>query len=169
MTWKRSDAGPCECDWLRHAALDPDKPIKFDEVVREYHLTYGPAGSSSAVFYFCPFCGGRAPESARASLFAYVPDAEYARLAELTREIATLADAFRILGEPQQDHPDGARTISPDRPDAPRVAESFRMVVYENLSSIANVRVVESDPERVAISYVAKFVGPRPDDPNEAA
>jgi hypothetical protein len=166
MAWKRSDAGPCECQWLEHAALESDIPIIFNPRLREYHLVHG---ASSMPLYYCPFCGGSAPESARGSLFAYVPQAEYTRLGELTRGITTLADAFRILGPPDRDHLSGAGVISPDLPDQPRVAENFRLVVYESLSSTAEVHVLERNPERVTLQFIAKYVGPPPDDPNAAA
>src|SRR5580700_10779365 len=60
-------------------------------------LSSSPASScSSGDFeigsYHCPFCGGTASESKRATLFAVVSDAEAKRLNALIGEIKTLDD-----------------------------------------------------------------------------
>ena len=80
MPFKFSTADPCECDWLARAAAEPDIPVRFNEQVAEYQLTYGPDGQGRMRLRYCPFCGGAAPKSRRAELFTRLTQAELNRL-----------------------------------------------------------------------------------------
>jgi hypothetical protein len=114
MSWKRSDAGPCECDWFEQAAAEPNVPVQFDETVGAYDLVYdGPEGPHRLRLYFCPFCGGSAPTSRREEMFARLTDTELHRLRELTDDLKTIEDVIGRFGPPDEDHPVGDGERSP--------------------------------------------------------
>ena len=74
---------PCTCGFLERQADDPASPIVFDARLNEYHFEYPspcaggdcPTAKAEMMIYHCPFCGGAAPVSKRASLFtAFTPE-----------------------------------------------------------------------------------------------
>ena len=71
----------CDCGVLENASKEPGHSIRFDPHLNEYHIAQ-PNGGCMMVYY-CPFCGGRTPDSRRASLFAHVTEAEQQRLCTL--------------------------------------------------------------------------------------
>jgi hypothetical protein len=48
---------------------DPELPIKYNPVFREYGIRYLNGGTSSQLVSFCPWCGTRLPESLRDQWF----------------------------------------------------------------------------------------------------
>jgi hypothetical protein len=171
MPWKRSDAGPCECDWLARAAAEPDVPIEFDAAFGEYSLVYDPSPPRSQgrmLLYFCPFCGGAAPTSQRQEFFTRITAAELARLRELTAGLHMLEDVLRHLGPPDQDLPLGDAEVRPAAEGRPPVAEQFHTVVYENLSETVVVRVNERADGSVRFSFTGKYIGPPGGGPDRA-
>ena len=148
----------CECNWLSNAASDPSVPIEFDPRLNEYHLVTKGAGEGRMLLYFCPFCGGSAPKSARASLFAYVPSDELHRLVALTKGVTTLSETLDKFGAPDNDHPNGYGETIPSTESDPGRAQFFRLLTYERLSDVAAVHVVVRPDDRVSFSYVPKEV-----------
>ncbi len=73
----------CQCGHLARMAENPKDPVQFDRRLNEYHIMRQGNGGYS-VIYFCPFCGGRAPNSQRSSLFHRLTEEERHRLTELT-------------------------------------------------------------------------------------
>ncbi len=153
----------CSCDWLDAANAEPDVPIRFDPRTNEYSLVYAnPEGERRLIIYYCPFCGGAAPESTRGSMFARVTDAEIARLKELLASVDTIDDALRVLGPPDEDMPAGSGSRTAYNPDKPQVFEEFRTLRYEHLSESVVVDVQDRPGRRVGVSYAGKYIGPRP-------
>ena len=64
----------CVCGYLERASEEPEVPIVFDAKVNEYHIANIGKNGGHRVIYHCPWCGGAAPRSKRASLFATVTD-----------------------------------------------------------------------------------------------
>ncbi len=149
---------PCTCVYLQRAADNPDKPIVFDPLTGEFHFS---TGSGIMVIYHCPFCGGAAPESKRALLFAVIPSDEQQRLARLLAPVMTVRGALKRLGKPQQDDAAGTRTESPERIGQPPSIEHFRTLVYERLSEVADVRITERSDGAVHWSLNGKYIGSR--------
>ncbi|MDB2687631.1 hypothetical protein N9Y42_10515, partial [Mariniblastus sp.] len=96
---------PCECGYLERRANDPESPIGFDELVNEYHFRYEFRGRDSQIsIHHCPWCGGTASESCRASLFHDFDQKFCNQIAKKTDSCLTLEDVIAVLGEPDGDH-----------------------------------------------------------------
>lgn len=150
----------CTCNYLQQAADDPDNPIVFHERTGEFHFTYQEPdheGRSMLVIYHCPFCGGAAPESKRALLFAVIPRSEEERLAEILMPIKTIKDALESLGTPDFDGFIGSRQY--ERDDQPPTREHRRQIRYERLSEIADVWIDESRDGRAFWQLQGKYLG----------
>jgi len=137
---------PCKCGYLRRVADDARQPIVFDKLTGEYHFLYregDAAGYSTLTLYHCPFCGGAAPKSKRASLFHVIPPEEERRLGELLDGIASIRTALRKLGKPDYDDPRGTGVQMPERAGHAPTTQWFRTLRYEKLSKVADVWVTE--------------------------
>jgi hypothetical protein len=150
---------PCTCGYLERAAHDPDLPVKFDEQAGEYQFWYQVPGDempSYLVIYHCPFCGGAAPKSLRASLFHVVPQAERTRLLTLLESIRTLRDAVDRLGTPDEDHPHGTVIRHHEEGNRPSVDEFCRTIRYRSLSEVAVVEITERSGGTVSFGFYGK-------------
>jgi hypothetical protein len=153
----------CTCGYLQRASDRPELPIVYDETTNEFHFTWASDGGgepNALVIYHCPFCGGTAPESKRATLFAVVSDAEGKRLNELLGEIKTLDDAIEKLGPADRDSPTGAAIEVPEKDGSPPSRRYFRTLTYTNLSDTADVQLAVYFGDRVQITFVGKYRGP---------
>jgi hypothetical protein len=149
----------CTCGYLERAANDPDLPIAFDACLREYHFWYQVPGDempSFLVIYHCPFCGGAAPKSLRASLFHVVPEAERARLLKRFEMIRTLRDAEEQLGKPDEDNPHGSTSRYPEEGSCPPRDEIHRTYLYRSLSEVAEVVFTEHADGNVSTTFSGK-------------
>ena len=92
----------CHCDWLKNAANDPRFPIEYDAQSNTFKLQcqLGDGNLGYAVLNYCPFCAGLAPDLRKEKIFTHISEQERQRLQEITRQIKSIEDAFRILGEP---------------------------------------------------------------------
>lgn len=164
MTDQRTHASvtdtPCSCGYLQRVADDPSLPIEFDPLVGEYQFKFGEP-PATLVIYHCPFCGGAAPKSKRDLLFAVIPPDEEQRLADLLAPVATLRAALKRLGKPERDDPAGTRTQTSEDGDRPPTRKRHRTLVYEQLSSVADVWITESPDGRAHWQLIGKYVGPR--------
>lgn len=153
----------CTCGSLQRSADDPDLPIEFDPKTNEYQFTYhSPVGnglSGSMVIYHCPFCGGAAPPSKRASLFAVVSHREKERLDAMFDQIKTLDDAIAKFGPPDDDLSHGVTVRTKEEDDRPSEIQSFRTIRYGGLSETADVHIADYGRDGVAISYQGKYHG----------
>ena len=159
-TWPSKSDVACACNYLQDAANNPDIPIEFDDRLNEFYVVYSVNGSEGRLsIYHCPFCGGKAPESYRASLFASVPAAEQARLAELTAPLKSVEDVIATLGGPERDEAAGLMVTRPERDGRPPETQAYRTLTYGNLSEVADVRVTVHPDERVVFTFCGKYIG----------
>lgn len=70
-------AGFC-CQEMETHVLDPDIPLVYNRRFREYGINVLDGGSSVQMIRFCPWCGGKLPDSLR--------DAWLQRLTEMNLE-----------------------------------------------------------------------------------
>jgi hypothetical protein len=148
------EKGICKCGWCERAADDPQTPIEFDAELNEYHIVRGP--KNFLMIYYCPFCGGEAPKSKREGLFYTLTDAERMRLVHLTKEMRTLEDVTRVLGEPDRKCQAGTTMTEPERDGKPEKTQNFPALVYTKLSETADVHVTVYPTDRVAITFRGK-------------
>lgn len=152
------DAEPCGCHWLEREADEPLSPVEFDPVFNEYHFKRHDGGTM--MIYHCPFCGGAAPKSKRAQMFAVITEQEQERLTELTGALRTLDEVMNALGKPDLDAPASSMVLESDG-NPPRV-DLHRQLRYEHLSDTASVVVREIESGRVSITFQGKCIGPPP-------
>jgi hypothetical protein len=114
------------------------------------------------VIYHCPFCGGAAPKSKRELLFAIIPPHEEQRLAVLLGSVRTLRSALKRLGKPERDDPWGTLKQTSEDGDRPPTRTRHRTLVYERLSSVADVWITESTDGLAHWELTGKYLGPRP-------
>lgn len=148
---------PCECGWLQTAATDPEHPVAFDPRLNEFNIV---KDQRSIRIYYCPFCGGKAPESLRATLFAYVPSQENERLILLGAGCDSLAQIVERLGRPDHDQPIGAviGTLASDG----RTSEfsSYRVLTYTQLSPVADLQFhLHADGSLARHQVLARYIG----------
>jgi len=149
----------CTCGWLEREADEPSAPIRFDPRLNEYNIVC--EGEGSLRIYYCPFCGGRAPESKRDLLFAHIDHEEKDRLVELTYRLRSLQEVISALGEPDEDT--YASSTTPEKNGVPLTVDVHRRLVYHQLSPIADVCVLVFADNRVRIMLQGKYIG-LPDD-----
>lgn len=138
-------------------AGNPQCPIEFDPKVNEYHLLET-APDTYWVIYYCPFCGGKAPQSKRSLLFHKLDVAERKRLTELTQNLQTVREVLNAFGEPDKKMNDGFATITPERDGNPEVTAIRPMIVYEHLSKIAYVEFTIYPGDYVGVSFRTKSI-----------
>jgi hypothetical protein len=130
----------CCCGWLERGAADPADPIVFDASLREFQLVC--AGENlpvqNKVIRFCPFCGGRAPQSVRAEMLPSVPASERLRLLGLVRGVSSLEHAIELLGAPDSDDPHGSAGTRADGEFG-----TMRTLSYRRLSVHAEVLLID--------------------------
>lgn len=148
---------PCACNWPRDVSREPENSVRFDESTGEYEFVTSSGGKLN--IYHCPFCGGAMPRSRRAELFAYVSDAEVARLDDLTRNLRSVDEAMRALGPPDTDMAAGLRERTPTRGRRPPRVASHRVLTFSRLSDTADVQLIDRGPEGIRFSYVGKYLG----------
>jgi hypothetical protein len=148
----------CTCAYLQRAAEEPTIPIDFDAEMNEFHITGKDGGHS--VIYHCPFCGGAAPRSRRASFFATITHDEQRRLAKLTTGLATIDDVIARFGKADQDLAEGLVIHTAESETEPSRIRSYRTLRYCNLSETADVDFTDYGPDRgVSATFRGKFLG----------
>lgn len=101
-TMDEEPKGPqCECGWPRRAVADKPFPITYDARMGEFQLVldYGGRGTGSAVLRYCPWCGGRLPESKRRSFFTVPSESDLADIRERMKSIKSFAEMRDAFGE----------------------------------------------------------------------
>jgi hypothetical protein len=157
MLVSSQDREACECGWLHQAATDPDHPVEFDPRMNEFNIV---KGERSIRIYYCPFCGGKAPESLRATVFAHVSAEERERLTLLGLGAESFAQIVANLGEPSGDQPAGAGIGIP-APDG-QITQfiSYRVVTYSQLSQVADLQFyLHADGTLARLVVSAKYIG----------
>jgi hypothetical protein len=161
----------CTCGYLQRESNEPKSGIVFDEVVNEYHITIGGKHSGHLLIYHCPWCGGAAPQSKRASLFAVITQDESSRLLGLAAGFKTVAQAVKKLGKPDDDMAVGvSRGSRPSESEAPTLT-SYRTLWYRRLSKTADVLLTDYGPEHgLRVTLQGKHLGrPSPPPPKRRA
>jgi hypothetical protein len=155
MKPKMRGSGECQCGGLERMADDLKDPIEFDPRLNEYHIIRKGASGYSLV-YFCPLCGGRAPKSKRGGLFQQLDGAEQTRLFESTKNLATVPEVIASLGEPDIRRPVGMMVFATEKPGTPQTVQSYPMMIYSNLSQVADVHVTVYPNDKVGITFQSK-------------
>jgi len=153
----KTDVG-CDCSYLSEASRNPVVPIKFDAALNEFHLIYGLPDAYMLIRH-CPFCGGKAPISKRASLFAEIPAQEQYRLAMLTNSLQRLEDVIAAFGKPDYDRDVGMMVTTPAKDGMAPETRAYRVLVYTRLSEVADVHATILADDRVSITFAGKFIG----------
>ena len=147
---------PCTCELLQRTANDPFYPIVFDTDTNEYHFTWN--DGALLVIRHCPLCGGAAPKSKRALLFAQIPGPEESRLAKLLKGVTSMDDAINRFGKPNYD-----RTSTSQRDETEQSGpciEHHRLIRYHELSDVAEIWLTERSDGSVHWELHGKYVGP---------
>ncbi len=154
----------CTCHYLAHAADDPRSPIVFDPKLNEYNFEYpslcsDEVGNASLRIYHCPFCGGAAPPSKRALVFAVISPEEQQRLNQLLVGIKSVEDAFRVLGRADHDDPHGLTVQQPEREGAAPTRRGYRSLTYSQLSETAEVILTDYPASGLHVTFQGKYIG----------
>jgi len=152
---KAKQTGECKCGALARMADDPKDPVEFDARLNEFHITRKGNGGYTLVYY-CPLCGGKAPDSKRSSLFQRLDLAEQQRLFELTKNLHTTQDVIAALGEPDLRRPLGMMVLATGKQGAPQTVQSYPIMIYSKLSEAADVHVTVYPNDKVGITFQAK-------------
>jgi hypothetical protein len=151
---------PCKCRFLERSAAEPGIPIVFDASVNEFHIRHGGKDRGGhSIIYYCPFCGGAAPPSKRASLFATITQAEVKRLQDVTTGFKSVREVMTRFGKPDHDFDPGMTKYELEAKDKPPKVISYRTLTYRGLSKIADVVFTDLGPERgVPASFMGKYL-----------
>jgi hypothetical protein len=93
---------PCDCGRPDRSAKNPALPVVFDEEMNEYHIAYGPERRGHLIIRYCPWCGGKLPESRRGSFFTEPDPAEVSEVKHLMSDVRDIPTMLRVLGEPDE-------------------------------------------------------------------
>jgi hypothetical protein len=147
----------CDCGYLERASKDPDHPIEFDARLNEFNFVQA---DGKFRIYHCPFCGGKAPESVRATLFTQVPREEHERLFRIADAWKNLAEVVASIGPPDRDAPMGSWSGQPERDGQAPQTSAYRRLTYTNLSNSADLHFDLHPDGRVAsYSVSGKYLG----------
>jgi hypothetical protein len=150
----------CTCKYLERASEEPDVPIVFDAEMNEFHIKSVGENPGYSMIYHCPWCGGVAPTSKRASLFARVTNKEEQRLRDLTRGATTLDDVISKFGKPDHDMHEGLITRSRESDTEPSKIKMYRTLHYLGLSTTADVHFTDFGPDGgVRATFQGKYLG----------
>ncbi len=158
----------CTCGFLEQQAVDPASPIVFDARLNEYHFEYPSpcastecdAGKAQVMIYHCPFCGGAAPPSQRATLFTTFGPEEQRRLCGLFDGMRTLQEVVAALGPPDEDKERGLTIRRPEKGGQAPTVRSFRTLRYTRPSDTADVDVYADPAEGgVQVVLMGKYIG----------
>jgi len=149
----------CACGWLERHAADLNCPVVFKENFNEYQLSWekGPNGVSSALFYYCPFCGGKAPKSIRDSYFYSLTPDDVKRLNELTAGLKTIDEVKAKFGEPSSESWGRARE-NPENGTGELTVRS-QIIVYDSISEVAYVQAMSLPGRELEFTYTPKPKG----------
>ena len=140
-------------------ADDPDLPIRYDTELNEFYVAYPTEGGNGKLaIRHCLFCGGKAPESKRASLFARIPHAEQRRLFKMAQSLRSVKEVLDALGEPNEDVPNGMTDESSEQADQPGMVRTYRVLRYHNLSETADIAFNVDSRGAVGVSLSGKFL-----------
>ncbi len=147
----------CNCGALEMASREVNHPIRWDERMNEYYIAHGKSGH--LMVYYCPVCGGRAPESRRASMFAHVTQEEEIRIYGLFRGVRTVSDVVARFGPPDQERDIAAAVRRPGSRAKAERGEAFRGLVYKSLSPVADIVFQVGYGDSVTGTWIQKYVG----------
>jgi len=157
-TPEQSTTRICHCDWLKNAANDERFPVEYDAQSDTFKLQcqLGDGNLGYTVLYYCPFCGGKAPNLRKESTFARISEQERLRLQELTRQIKSIEDAFRILGKPETSSLLEAQLSQAEN----ELLQAARSLTYQNISETAIIHITEYEQDGgVSIVIQEKYLG----------
>jgi len=147
----------CKCGTLENASKEPSHPIRWDERMQEYYLDLGQ--QRHMMIHYCPFCGGKTPESRRGSFFAHVTQAEETRILLLFKDIRTVSDMIARFGPPDEEREFGTTVRHPEHKGKPACGEAYRTLVYNNLSPVAHILFAVGTGDCVQGSWMQKYTG----------
>lgn len=147
----------CDCGSLERASKEPDHAIRWDEKMNEYYIAYGKGGKMCV--YYCPFCGGRTPESRRSSFFAHVTNVESSRIYGLFPGIRTVSDVIARFGQPDDERDYGSAIQQPEKDGKPARGQAFRSMIYKNLSPVADIYFEVGLNDSVQGHWIQKYLG----------
>lgn len=151
----------CDCGFLERASEKPNSPIRYDPEMNEYHIVYGSSATGGMIIYYCPHCGGRVPESRRATLFAHITEAESHRIRSLIKDLKTVAEVLAHFGPPDEERPGGSRKFPETDGRPPREDVFSRTLVYKNVSDVVEVIFSVGANDLVSASWYGKYIGPK--------
>ena len=96
----------CQCGTPERRAAQMDFPMQYNAELEEYCLVHGATQNGKAAMRYCFWCGGKLPDTKRASLFTEPDEQEQAALGRLTDRIKNAAAMRALLGEPDEIHTD---------------------------------------------------------------
>ena len=131
----------CKCDRLDRWSKSPSIPIRFDPQLNEFLLAFD-NGRIEEIFYFCPACGGRLPESKRGELFTTPSEDEIERLHALLRGSNSIAEVVSILGAPSRRM--GPMPTSTVDKEVYGYKDIKQTLVYDHLSDTTCLVITES-------------------------
>ena len=108
---------------------------------------------------YCPFCGGRTPDSRCDSFFAHVTSEEETRIYDLFKGIRTVADVVARFGPPDEERENAEGVRRPARRRKPERGEVFRGLVYKRLSPVAEIMFLVGSNDSVRGTWSQKYVG----------
>ncbi|TWU35841.1 hypothetical protein Q31b_52760 [Novipirellula aureliae] len=142
------DERMCECGWLGAQLNDPDSPVGYDSLSNSFHFT-GPDRAQYSMYY-CPFCGGKFPDSNKRMNVPLAPPGERIRLETMIRSVESADDATRVLGPPDYD---GLMRTYRQTADGMTVDSSVtptRNIEYYNVSDWYNIEFYFHSDEHTA-------------------
>lgn len=90
---------------------------------------------------------------------SHVTKQEERRITELFRGIRMVADVIARFGPPDEERENAVLMRRPSREGKPERGEVFRVLVYNNLSAVANVEFLVGNSDSVRGTWSQKYIG----------
>ena len=146
----------CDCSVLEHAAKESDHPIRWDERMNEYFMTWG---KGRMMVYFCPFCGGSISKARRSSEFVQLTEQEEARILDLFRGVLTEGDVISRFGLPDEVRDFATALRRPAQAGRPESGDASRGMVFKRLSPVAEIVFEVGPGDAVRGTWNPKLIG----------
>lgn len=149
----KTDKFPCNCKMPEKWSKDPHFPLEYDAALNEFNIVHGEARNFRTPILYCPYCGGRLPESKRDTFFVRLDETEEKQMQELMTRVCDVESMRNILGEPDRSY---ESLINEEQRQLYEMKKWKRQYTYESRWRTLCLYIFERDDGSVQYSWAPK-------------
>lgn len=134
-------------------AKDPRFPLIYDKQMNEFAILRDK--DDKFLIFYCPFCGGRLPESKRRNFYQIPDKAEVKQLRKLMKGVQDIETMRKVLGQPDQvckwKREDDSEKVY-------KIEKWKKLYMYEKLWKSIRLWVFELDDSSLSYTWAGKGI-----------